>query len=806
MNPKQKQFIAVIGFVAAILFLGWTARSFLPHVTAEEAKQEEHEKEKHEGKSKEKHDEDEHEGHDEHEEHDEHEKKGKARSKEKHDEHEGHDEHEEHDEHEKEGKARSKEKHDEHEGHDEHEEHDEHETKGKARSKEKHDQHEGHDEHEGHGHEKEGEAPSKWKIDQEEGAIVRIDPSMLKELGIKVAAAGPGRLSKTVALPGSISFNNNRVVHVVPRAEGVAREVLKNVGDTVKKGDVLAVLDSSDVGETALQHMSAHNEFDLAKAELDRIRLIVTNTRKMLAILEKETDPEKVADQLEGLKIGEAKAELLENLTEIGLARPAYEKQKKLFEWQKTIHEATSQMLKTLKGVTGSEDAAKKIAGLRVGEAKAEILEALTARELAQVSLSKAEKLFQFQEPIYKNTLEMLTVFKGSISATAAREKIKGLNVGEAKKEIIEALATVELAKANFKRQQQLLKENVGSMRALQEAQKDLDSSASAYDSLLEQVRLTAEQDFLEARQEYLTAKQEQMSAVTTYPALREQIAVASESEYLEQEKELLESLGEWISARSSFTARMEQVAFDSDVELLTAEKTFKLAQHQLRIAEDKLLVLGLSHDWVEELTHSEAARITHLPVTAPFAGTVVEKHISLGEVVGDDSDLFLIADLSTVWVNLSVYQKDLPYVARGQKVHLSAGHGLGTASGTISYISPVLSASTRTALARIALPNPEGKWRPGLFVNADIAVGSIEVPVLVPKGAVLLLQGETVVFVETDEGFKPELVKTGRSNKTHIEVLSGLSKGRRYAASGAFSLKAHIITSGLDAHAGHGH
>jgi cobalt-zinc-cadmium efflux system membrane fusion protein len=90
--------------------------------------------------------------------------------------------------------------------------------------------------------------------------------------------------------------------------------------------------------------------------------------------------------------------------------------------------------------------------------------------------------------------------------------------------------------------------------------------------------------------------------------------------------------------------------------------------------------------------------------------------------------------------------------------------------------------------------------------VNADIAVGSIEVPVLVPKGAVLLLQGETVVFVEIDGGFKPDLVKTGRSNKTHVEVLSGLSQGQRYVARGAFSLKAQIITSGVDPHAGHGH
>ena len=801
MNQSLRRVITLLSVVAAVAVLTWAGASFTSVVVAEEKGKETAETHAGEGK------------------HDEHEKEGKAASEGEHDEHEGHGhekegkehgEHDEHDEHEKEGKAASKGKHDEHEGHDEHE--DGEAGEGKHADE---DEHEGHDEHEGPEHEKNGKAASKGKHGKHEGhdeQALRIDRSMQKELGIQVVAAAPGTLAKTVVLPGNISFNENRLVHVVPRAGGVAREVLKNEGDEVKEGELLAVLDSSEVGEAALEHMSAHNEYDLAEADLERVRPIVTNIRKMLAILEKETDPGKVADQLKGLKIGEAKAEVLQNLAEIEVARPAYEKQKKLFEWQKTIYEATSQMLEALKGVAGSEDAAKEIAGHRVGEAKAQVLEALTTRELAQVSLAKAEKLFQFQEPIYQNTLEMLKAFTGGISATDAREKVKGLNVGDAKKDLIEALASVQLARANYQRQQQMLKENVGSERALQEAQKDLDATASAYDSLLEQVRLTAEQDFLEAQQEYLTAKQVQRSAVTTYPALLEQVGVSAESEYLEQEKELLESLGEWVKAKISYAARMEQVAFDADVALFAAEKAFKLAEHQLRTAEDRLLLLGLSHDRIETLTLSEGARITLLPVTAPFAGTVVKKHVSLGEVVGDDSDIFVIADLSTVWVNLNVYQKDLPYVAKGQRTRLSAGPGHAVASGRISYVSPVLSETTRTALARIELPNPDRQWRPGLFVNAEIALGASEVSVLVPKSAVQqvgvggTLEDEWVVFVETDEGFKPQPVRTGRVNTTHIEIVSGLKPGQRYVAQGAFSLKAQIVTSGIDPHAGHGH
>ena len=686
------------------------------------------------------------------------------------------------------GKAQSK-KHDdekhEGEGDDDHEDVEDHEG-------DKEDEHEGHDDHEGHG--------------DEGGNVVRVDRAKLKQLGIEIGVAGPGKLDRQATLPGRVRANENHTTHVVPRAGGVVRKVCKNVGDTVKEGEVLAILDSREVGEAALEHMSAHIDHDLAKADLDRVSMITANIRKMLDILAKETDPQKVADQLEGLKIGEAKAELLEVLTEIEVARPAYEKQKKLFEWQEALYEATSEMIADLKGVTSSEEAAKKIAGLRVGEAKAEVLEALTTRELAQLALVKAEKLFQFREPIYRNTLKMLEVFKAGISAAEARQKIKDLNIGDAKRDLIEALASVELAEANFQRQQQLLQKSVGSRKAMQEAQKELDVSASGYDSLIEQVRLSAEQEFLEAQQEYLAAKQERLAAETTYPALLEQIGVSSQAEYLEQEKELLAALGEWLTAKSSYVAKMEQVAFDAEVALLSAEKAFKLAEHGLRIAEDKLLILGLSHDQIERLAADGAERLTHLSITAPFDGSVMERHIALGEVIGEGADTFVIADLSTVWVDLSVYQKDLPYVKKGQSVVVSAGVGIADVTGGLTYVSPNVDETTRTALARIELRNPDGNWRPGLFVTAQVRVGAATVAVLIPKAAVQQLDEEPVVFIETGKGFEPKPIQTGRANTTHVEILKGLSAGERYVVKGSFALKAQIVTSGLDPHAGHGH
>jgi cobalt-zinc-cadmium efflux system membrane fusion protein len=112
----------------------------------------------------------------------------------------------------------------------------------------------------------------------------------------------------------------------------------------------------------------------------------------------------------------------------------------------------------------------------------------------------------------------------------------------------------------------------------------------------------------------------------------------------------------------------------------------------------------------------------------------------------------------------------------------------------------------TQTALARVVLPNPQGEWRPGLFVTAELAVGEENAPVVIPKTAVQRMGGDPVVFIETSDGLEPVPVSLGRSNTTHIAVLSGLQSGQRYVAQGAFELKAKIVTSGLGAHAGHGH
>jgi multidrug efflux pump subunit AcrA (membrane-fusion protein) len=198
--------------------------------------------------------------------------------------------------------------------------------------------------------------------------------------------------------------------------------------------------------------------------------------------------------------------------------------------------------------------------------------------------------------------------------------------------------------------------------------------------------------------------------------------------------------------------------------------------------------------------------RLGMCSVRAPFAGVVVEKHVTRGELLSGDESIFTIADLSSVWVDLSVYQKDLPFVRKGQRVHISVGRGIPAADGRIAFVSPIVDRQTRTATARIILSNPNGIYRPGLFVTAEIDVSGAAAAVVIPKAAVLRIESENVVFVPGDEGLVAKPVRLGRSSRTHVEILEGLQGGQRYVAVGAFKLKAELVTSGLGAHAGHGH
>jgi len=159
--------------------------------------------------------------------------------------------------------------------------------------------------------------------------------------------------------------------------------------------------------------------------------------------------------------------------------------------------------------------------------------------------------------------------------------------------------------------------------------------------------------------------------------------------------------------------------------------------------------------------------------------------------VLKEDSAAFVVADLSSVWINLNVHQKDLPFIKIGQPVTITAGN-LQT-EATIKYLSSTVYEETRTALARAEIPNTDQQWRPGLFATGKIVVEDISVEVSIPKEAVVMLDGKDSVFVKTKDGFEPQAVTLGRVNDVNIEVVSGLESGQECVVKGAFTLKSEL-------------
>ncbi|MGH7340511.1 MAG: efflux RND transporter periplasmic adaptor subunit, partial [Candidatus Rokuibacteriota bacterium] len=141
--------------------------------------------------------------------------------------------------------------------------------------------------------------------------------------------------------------------------------------------------------------------------------------------------------------------------------------------------------------------------------------------------------------------------------------------------------------------------------------------------------------------------------------------------------------------------------------------------------------------------------------LTTLIDGVIIEKHLTRGEAVDRETQCFVIADLSSVWVDLAVYQKDVARVSLGQRVRVRAAESGPEGEGTISYLTPSLDEVTRTATARVELPNAEGQWRPGMFVAAR-ALAEHEARLVVPTGALQTMNGRDVVFVADEHGVEP--------------------------------------------------
>lgn len=287
-----------------------------------------------------------------------------------------------------------------------------------------------------------------------------------------------------------------------------------------------------------------------------------------------------------------------------------------------------------------------------------------------------------------------------------------------------------------------------------------------------------------------------------------ESIAVIESQELADAKALYLSSVERYEMAKWTFEReeKLWQEKITSEQDYLDGKRLLIEAGIEKRSAQQKLLAIGFDQSYLDKLPSEPEQFLTRFEIKAPFDGTVIEKHIVLGELISTEEAVFIIADLDSVWVDLHVYPKDVKNIKKGQQVIISADSEIPQSFGVISYIGNTIGTDSRRLLARVVLNNGSGMLRPGIFINAKVSVPQSEADIVVPKESIQSLDGKKCIFIKDEHGFEPLFVETGLENTEYTQILSGLQAGQEYVTKGAFSLKSKIITSTLDSHAGHGH
>ncbi len=278
-----------------------------------------------------------------------------------------------------------------------------------------------------------------------------------------------------------------------------------------------------------------------------------------------------------------------------------------------------------------------------------------------------------------------------------------------------------------------------------------------------------------------------------------EVLAVLDSRELAEAKREFLETAHEVSFASRAFEREegLWKKNISSEATYLQAEREFHEARIKHRSARQQLQALGITGDALKTLLEKEDSSFTRYELRAPIDGVLIEKSGAVGQAVKEDEDLFTIADLSTVWVSVTVYAKDLNAVRVGQDVTVKATQLGIEAAGKIVYLGSLVGGETRSAKARVVLPDPDRKWRAGMFVSASVVQNEALVPVVVKREGIQKFRDWDVVFVRFGDEFEARPLELGRADGDWVEVVSGLKAGEEYATANSFILKADVGKAG---------
>ena len=433
-----------------------------------------------------------------------------------------------------------------------------------------------------------------WQYSQIE-ARAEISEEAAKNAGIETTQAGGAEIHQVEQFNGEIGLHEKHVAHVVPRLDAMVTRVHKDLGDAVKKGDILAILDSRELADAKSAYLTAKKRAEPVRLDLNRQKLINRNTQTMLDLLQQELDLDTLYAKINQLVLGESRAQMV----------PAYAR------------------------------------------------------------LIRTQAVFERERSLYKKKIS--------------------------------------------------------------------------------------------SKSEYLVSMEEYKSAEAKYIALR------------------------------------EEIAFDNKLALLEKQKHLENAELGIKTMAQKLQALGLTRWDINHLSGDSQDRFTRFELRSKIDGEVIQKHIAVGESVKKDFAVFVLANLSEVWVNIAIPTKHLNSVHLGQQVTVKADNLGLEAKGKLTFLGALIDEKTRTVTGRVVIPNPQRVWRPGMYVTVELLRKSRRVPLAVPLAAIQTIRDWSVVFIKVGNRYEARPLELGENDGTRVEVLGGLVPGTEYVHTNSFAVKAEI-------------
>jgi len=425
----------------------------------------------------------------------------------------------------------------------------------------------------------------------------------------------------------------------------------------------------------------------------------------------------------------------------------------------------------------------RKTAGIRVEPVRRDTLTEV-ARLTGKLALNE-DRITRIHPLVEGRICEVKVQFGDQVKAGQVLAVVDSQQVGRAKLELFKAMQEVRLAKMNYE-WQRTIRENTQALIASLEKGLPITDIEKQF----------GDRPMGEYRQQLLAAYAELHKARADHTRLTE---VSGEG--VVAAKQLIAAKATLDAAQATFSAAMEQIKFTVVRNELAAKQDLEKAQTTEGIDRQLLTILGYRNVKPEDIDPAiQKEAISDYTITSPFDGTVISKDVVLLDQVDSTTQMFSVADFSTVWVQADVYEKYLPLLQHllNKVVRFRSESYPGrTFEARVFYLGNMVDAKTRTVDMRAVVDNPDRILKPGMFVELELPAQAVPDVLQVPASAIQTHDGKTFVFLQKGDGlFERRDVNVGRTAGGMVEIAAGLKEGEPVAVEGVFALTSEMLSA----------